>query len=567
MKYFGLSEDENILFTDEKIIVLKENDGKKSIESFLYGPDSFVYILQAAKSGYRRGLMEGSIDSISYITSPRKFLLTILETFEFEESFKMNMLIEWDKKFSNTFGLLSEGVEGLSKSSLINESWDYINILSEQLWDYLGRGAKALGNAAWGAAKAVGSAAWQGAKAVGSAIGSGLSYIAKGLSYAAQQIIMPILKSGVLPFLRWIRRNLNTYMGMIVDVVASLFPTAIVLRIIWGLIVMMDIYEILFDDYDPKDPERKQSPFLYLITDIISLLFTSAVGMTAKVGLKAAMKTGVTSGPTKKILGQLIESLPKLKGILDNAKSFITKVFGQNAGKFMSSVFNGIDTVITKLLNFIKTTFKFKAGTQAVKQTGKELATKKGFLKAGLGTAAGFGLAELMKEKTLKEGDSGPLVKQAKQNLLTLSKAPEDLGGVPKNIFNGPVNDKFDSNFTNSIKKLQSYYKQPVTGKIDPAVCRFSVKKSMFLFFASFCVFGGVLVCERFRFCAAAFLACCDAPFLELQDPWAGCRFSSEWSPPNMSGTMWSAVEAPGLPHRAQMVALPSLNSCLRLAL
>lgn len=30
---------------------------------------------------------------------------------------------------------------------------------------------------------------------------------------------------------------------------------------------------------------------------------------------------------------------------------------------------------------------------------------------------------------------------------------------------------------------------------------------------------------------------------------------------------MWSAVFAPGLPHRAQMVALPSLRICLRLAL
>ena len=30
---------------------------------------------------------------------------------------------------------------------------------------------------------------------------------------------------------------------------------------------------------------------------------------------------------------------------------------------------------------------------------------------------------------------------------------------------------------------------------------------------------------------------------------------------------MWSAVFAPGLPHKAQMVALPSLRICLRLAL
>ena len=38
-------------------------------------------------------------------------------------------------------------------------------------------------------------------------------------------------------------------------------------------------------------------------------------------------------------------------------------------------------------------------------------------------------------------------------------------------------------------------------------------------------------------------------------------------SPPNMSGTIWSAVDAPGLPHRAQMVALPSLSIWRLLAL
>jgi len=38
-------------------------------------------------------------------------------------------------------------------------------------------------------------------------------------------------------------------------------------------------------------------------------------------------------------------------------------------------------------------------------------------------------------------------------------------------------------------------------------------------------------------------------------------------SPPNMSGTMWSAVLAPALPHSAQMVALPSLSIWRLLAL
>jgi len=449
---WGVSKDEKILFTKTKIFFM-EGETPKSLE---YNLESLPHLLNVLKKEYDKKLTEGNINLVKYFSIPRKFLSEITKSLD--SDIHKKILKEWDDKFNNNFRLLNENVELITESLKTKELWDEVIVLSEQFWDYLGRGAKALGNAVWSGAKAVGGAIVKGAKAVGGAILS-------GISSAAKSIILPILKQGVLPFLRWIRRNLNTYMGMIVDVVASLFPTVVVLRIIWGLIVMMDIYEITFNDYDPKDPERSQAPFMFLITDIISLIFTSAVGMTAKVGLKAAMKTGVASGPTKKILAKLIDSLPKLRGFLDNAKAFIVKVFGQNAGKFMSSVFNGIDTIISKLVKFIETTFNFKAGVQAIKQTGKELVTKQGVKKLVGGAVGGYLLADLANYltsgKTLKRGAKGDLVKSVQSALIEVTK------DYPQVNFNGPIDGDFGENTEMAVKKVQELIKIPVTGVVD----------------------------------------------------------------------------------------------------
>jgi hypothetical protein len=342
--------------------------------------------------------------------------------------------------------------------------WDDVVVLTEQVWSYLSN----LGKSAWEGVKSVGKAAWSGIKAVGGAIAKGAQMALNAIGSAAKAIIMPIITQGVIPFLRWLRRNLNTYMGMIVDIVASMFPTYIVMRIIWGLIVLLDIYEILKNDFDPYDRDRKQLPFIGLIGDVLSLLFTAVVGRTTKAALKTAMKTGVTEGATKKVLTQLVDKLPQLRTFLNNAKSFIDKFFGKTAGDIVSYIFNGVDTIITKLVDFIKTTFKI--GTNVGKVTGKEVATKRGTIKLALGVGAGVGIAEFMRENTLSEGQTSPLITQIKENLIKTKNYPESEGGVPSLKYNGPINDYFDKNLTSAIKQLQTKFKLPITGKVDPTM-------------------------------------------------------------------------------------------------
>lgn len=225
---------------------------------------------------------------------------------------------------------------------------------------------------------------------------SGLAVLGKALSKAAQAIIMPIIKKGVIPFIRWVRRNLNTYVGIIVDVVLTMTPAVAAMKVIWGLIVLYDIYEIATGDYDPDDPDRKAMPYIMLLTDIISLAFTAAAGKAAGVSLKSIAKGMKPSGAAKGFLKQGIESIPVLQRALGSVKNFLNKLFG--SGNIVSKLFGYVDGVLTNFLNWCK---------KMIGDTVTQATTKKGLTKIAGGGALGVGIAEFFAEQSFGEGKSG----------------------------------------------------------------------------------------------------------------------------------------------------------------
>lgn len=260
---------------------------------------------------------------------------------------------------------------------------------------------------------------YQGVGKVVDAAASGLAVIGKALSAAAQAIIVPIIKKGVIPFIRWVRRNLNTYVGIIVDVILSFTPAVAAMKVVWALIVLYDIYEIATGDYDPDDPDRKQMPYIMLLIDIISLAFTAAAGKAAGVSLKGIAKGLKPNSAAKGFLKQAIESVPVLQRGLTHVKTFLTKLFGE--GNIISKLFGYVDGVITNFINWCK---------KIIGETATQTATKKGLGKTALGGALGFGFAELFHEKSFGEGKSGIYgkgneVKMLQKSLLRNNQDPE----------------------------------------------------------------------------------------------------------------------------------------------
>jgi hypothetical protein len=188
---------------------------------------------------------------------------------------------------------------------------------------------------------------------------SGLSKLGNSVASMAEFVF----KQGVLPFLRWIRRMAYTDIGMVVDIIIAIL-TADAAAVIWLIFVALDIYEIVFDDFDPKDTERNQMPYFYVIMDIISAIFTTASASIFKKSLPLIEK-GVMSPSILKMLKGIAEKIPSLSGKVKGAIEFLIKKVG--SGGFIAKMLGAIDKGIGMIGNFIQKLFS-KQGLQASKQ-------------------------------------------------------------------------------------------------------------------------------------------------------------------------------------------------------
>jgi hypothetical protein len=172
--------------------------------------------------------------------------------------------------------------------------------------------------------------------------------------------------NGVVDMLRWIRRNAMTNIGMVIDIVVSILSVK-TNAVVWILIVLLDIYEIGTGDFDPKDPDRKNSPYIGLISDSISALFTSAIGFAFKKASGVILKKGIQQTPNMaKWLRVLSNKIPSLKSnLIKTARLLESKV---KSGGIVAKMIGLIDKVLGGMVKFINDLFS-KKGVKAV-QTG-----------------------------------------------------------------------------------------------------------------------------------------------------------------------------------------------------
>lgn len=459
MKYLGISLDNKYVFTS-KGFYLCEGRGK-----FVpYGTKMLPHLFEAARKNMRLKYRKGLISLSEYKTQPKKVLYEFFKIVDPKSTKKV--LLEYDRRTRKN--LITENDDKIIIDEKISEAWDTTQVLMELFGYSLSDLGNDLSSAYNYASDKVGQARdWVAdkAKKVVTAVGDGLSWVGKkimqGLDYVAQQIIIPIIKQGVIPLIRWIRRNLNTYLGIIVDVILSVLPTVVVMKVIWALIVILDIYEIATNDYDPKDLERRTVPFVFLTVDIISLIFTAAAAKGVAIPLKAvARKKAAALGPgvLKNLLTKLLNSMPKLKGLLMQAKSFLTKLFGNMP--IITKLFGFVDNIVTKFTAWIQT---------LVGASVKKVATKK-VVGAGL---AGLGIAEFMKESKLKLGDKGDKVRACQEGILATAQTSRPQLKIPGLVFTPKdVDGYFGPKTENAVKLIQKQWNKTepslkVTGEID----------------------------------------------------------------------------------------------------
>jgi hypothetical protein len=407
VKLLGISKDEKYVFTNKGFYVC-ENQGFY----VPYNEGMIPYLVQIAKDNNDFEFNTEQITIKEYLSKPRKVLTIISEIFSPQQS--LRLVKEWETKFGNEFykSILNESTDKVLLNQRVNESWNNIKILLEDnSW---------LGNV------------WDKTKKAASGIGN---LLLSNLSTATKKIILPILNKGIIPLLRWIRRNVYTAIGIVVDVVTAIIPvTTAVNKSIWGLIVLLDLYELIVGKSDSKDQERNQNPYMYLIIDLISFLFSSAVGQTTKVGLKAAASGTKMSSGLVKTLKSLISKLPTLKNGLKTVSNFLVKIPG--AKKLIEIIFKSIDKIIMGVETFIR-----------------QLLSKRG----AVAVATGVSIAWFFEPRNLKVGDSGNDVAAVNKYLSEYHNLMWPDCMVDQNVVNSIKNDgnKFTKNTEIAVKTFE----------------------------------------------------------------------------------------------------------------
>lgn len=199
------------------------------------------------------------------------------------------------------------------------------------------------------------------------------------VSDTSLNMVKAIFKKGVLPFLRWVRRSAYTDIGIVVDVVVSILALK-TNAAVWGLIVLLDIYEIATNDFDPNDPDRKEMPYILILGDVLSFLFSGAVGAIWKRTGKSIMTKGLKNTVPKLIpyLEKIGEKIPFLKNSLNSFVKTLSEKMGSSG--VISTIMRSIDNVLSGLLDFIQKLFS-REGLKATITGGAVLGAVKGLEK------------------------------------------------------------------------------------------------------------------------------------------------------------------------------------------
>lgn len=196
--------------------------------------------------------------------------------------------------------------------------------------------------------------------------------------------ISSAFKGDVLPFLRWVRRMSMTNIGIVIDIIGSIL-TVKGSVVVWLIIAGLDIFEIATSNYDPKDPDRQNLPYFYLIMDLISAVFTAASGGLFKASIKNIAEKGVTNPRMFKWLTSISNKIPWLSKQIKNVLNMLSKKF--NKGGFIQKMISFVDDVLGKLVDFIKRLLSKSTMSNAVKS-----GTKSGGAVIGINKALEYGI-------------------------------------------------------------------------------------------------------------------------------------------------------------------------------
>jgi hypothetical protein len=358
---------------------------------------------------YNNQIIDESVVFTDWLSPDEKYLIFLDELYDVEnktklgniwenfDNFKLFLKHSFDvsnlpkqikEDFNNSFNkvLITENLQ-----SIIEIKNDFKQLMTEGLWSSFKNWAVETGKSSWEGFKEFGKTVYKGT-------GDFFNKISKGQWKEAFSII----GKGVLYLARKLRSAMYHPIGMILD--AVLIATGIGLgaqKVVWGIIVALDVYEILTGNYEEQLPIWQR--LLFLGVDILGFVFAGAAAKAAKVpleaavgGLKTAEQVAAAASKSswlKSILTKMKGALDSVPGMLKNTSNWLSKKL-PSAAKFINGIFSGLGKIITQLSEFL--TKVFSSTSKVSKGVKAGLGT--GALVAGLGTGVEY-------YKEIKQGE------------------------------------------------------------------------------------------------------------------------------------------------------------------
>jgi hypothetical protein len=176
--------------------------------------------------------------------------------------------------------------------------------------------------------------------------------------------VLNLVKKGALYVARKIRAALYNPIGLILD--AILIATGVgksVQFVIWGIVVALDVYELISGDYEDKE-DSFLIKLLFTGIDIIGLVSAGIAAKASKTIIGAMLRKFGTS--TQGLINAA-KVTPKFKSLLETILSSATGASGKMAEVssflktkspmlygFVSKILGGLGSLIMKIVSYIK---------------------------------------------------------------------------------------------------------------------------------------------------------------------------------------------------------------------
>lgn len=205
-----------------------------------------------------------------------------------------------------------------------------------------------------------------------------------------------LMKQGVKWLARKIRQAIYSPVGIIIDTILIATGVGKVPQVvIWGIVVLLDIYEFVTGDYEHKD-EPMWLRIVFFLIDILGLVFAGLAAKAARTAVKAAVAAGrgidglaasAVKNPTfKELLISAIKGLKELPSKLAGLSSTLGKGY---FSKLLKMGLSKVGDFVKWIIEGLKSTWKSGALRSILVTTG---------IVSGIGTGVEY-LKDVNKEK------------------------------------------------------------------------------------------------------------------------------------------------------------------------